>query len=209
MMGIAGKAIKNILVTKEWDKIITTLSKVNVRVGYHGFKTSRYLQIREILDQDPTAAYAFLSAEKNHPTFMIQKAILGSKYSHAGILMRGTTPDDVNVIHITGSGMNVEHVLDLIDKVDTFVLIKLPISEKNLPKFRERVIDSISKKEEYKYDTAFRMEDDTQIVYCSEYVFNMGKGLVDDKDFKPHWETGIKVFAPDDLPDCGTVVFSE
>jgi hypothetical protein len=207
MFNIVGIAIKKILKTPEWDRFITSISKINIRFGYHGFKASNYLKIKDALSADPLALYAFCSLEKNKPAYKIENIALGSKYSHCGIVLRGTTPDDITLVHVEGNGLHVEHILDIIDKVDEFLIVKLPIAENNLDKARERVLTAIEKKNEYSYDKTFDLDNEEKKVYCSEFVYNIGEGLVDDKDFKPKWCKGIKMFSPDTIPDCGTKVF--
>lgn len=215
---LIGSTLKDILKTPQWKRFVTTASKLNVRVGDHEFKTSKYFNFRSVLDKEPQAVYAFLCTEKNRGSYQLERLALGCKYSHAGILLRGTSSDDLTCIHIDTTGLRVEHVLDVIDKCDKFTIIKLPIAPINLSKAHERILKAIENKAKYVYDTEFDLENDKGtspesevkvMSYCSELVFDLCYGLVDDPDFKPKFKLGVKFFSPDDLANCGTVVFSE
>lgn len=206
-MNILGLFTEQFLKSKEWEQLTKIISKINVRVGYHDFSTAKYLEIRRILNESPNSIFAFVSLEKNSLAYQLERIFLKSEYSHSGILVRGVTEDDITAVHIEMKGLLVEHVLNLLDKVDKFAIVKLPIAENNITKARNRIFDAIANKKKYVYDEDFSMKNDEKKVYCSELVYEIGEGLVEDPDFTPQWRLGLPSFTPDHILNCGEVVF--
>jgi hypothetical protein len=211
MFKLFEKAIDAALETKAWDKMArNVIAKIDVRFGEPRIKPEEIYPIKRKLD--PNCVYAFACAELDRPSYYIEHALFKSEFSHAGlvlpnihqlILRPNEFPDEPHAVHIDTVGLHTELFVNVLGVSDKYCLVKLPIKPEHIPEFYRRVNALIMRNP--KYDTKFKLlnHDDE---FCSEVVYDMCEGLIDDSDFKITWSNGKATFIPDVIPLLGEII---
>lgn len=200
------------------------IAKLGFRLfGYPKFKMCEYFKIREIVKSDPNKIYAFAGADTCSCTWVLNHLVTKCKYGHAGIVR--LEEGELYIYHMIGEGMMRWCLIDYLREVDRFMLCELPIAEENIKKANSRIDQIINSKDMVEYDFKFDLSRDlpdlldtldsefkklmTKVfLYCSEFVFVVGSGLVTDKDFKEVWRSGRFMFEPDSLISSTIIRYS-
>ncbi len=203
-MGLFGKVIEEALESKVWESISkNVIGKIDIRLGDPRIKPSDVSAAKEFL-RDPSSIFAFATAELNRPGHMLQSLLFREKYTHAGLVIPEILdPYAARAIHIDIDGFHVEPFIDVLAKCDRFCLVRLPIPSDKLSEAHNRIRAVIARKPEY--DTAFKLRDNSKL-FCSEIIWEVGQGLIEDPDFKSKWVAGKETFLPDTVPLLGEIV---
>lgn len=219
------KALDNILKTKVYKRFaLKWLAKFSFRrFGWPTFPMEKYFVIREIVrkwDKGKDGLMSFVSSDRSILNWKINHLMTNCVWGHAGLIYLGEDKE-VRVKHMIGEGLKDISLLDLLKEVDNFALVKLPIATDKLAKAWQRIfaIDGISSTN-IEYDFALTLQQNVldQIpklngtsgklqLYCSEYVYVVGSGLVDNDHFKAHEIADRLVFEPDNVYQSGDVLF--
>jgi len=191
--------------------------------GYPKFPMSRYLEIKKILEEDNgKSLFAFVSADKSSLAWKLTNLMTKAKWGHAGFVLLDENKEPI-IWHMKGSGITKWHLLDIVREVDDFAVIKMSIPEAAIDEAKAR-LNKIISAPTVKYDYQLELnpafinwllsgseslpEGEKNLkLYCSEFVYVVGYGLVDDPDFKERSSYGLKSFEPDNVFACGEVVF--
>lgn len=202
-MGIMGKITDAVLSSEAWEHFTKTIGRIDVRIGDPKIKPSDFEFVSEFL-RDSGSIFAFASAELNKPGHILQNIFLREKYTHAGIVIPDILkPYAATAIHIDTKGLHMEPFINVLSVCDRFCLVKLPIPREKLSDAHERIRKIVARKPEY--DTAFKLRDSSKL-FCSEIIWEVGQGIVEDEDFKPKWVAGKETFLPDVIPELGECV---
>lgn len=222
--------------TKAWVMFARhILAHFTFRVfGYPKFPMSKYIEIKKALENDPEGLYTFTSADTDSLAWRATHMVSGADWGHAGFVR--LEDGEPHIWHMKGTGRTRGHLLDLLRECDNFALVKMPLKGDNLKIAKQRFQTLIEAPEiKYNYTLAMPkiilgkdelfvqgtkgsfilMNEDktfqkiTQVLhlFCSEWVYVVGAGLVDDPDFVASWEFGRYMFDPDDVFNGGDPVF--
>lgn len=192
--------------SEAWEHFTKFIGKIDIRIGDPKVKPSDYNFVRDCL-LDTGSIFAFASAELNKPGHILQNIFLQETYTHAGIVIPEILdPYAARAIHIDTKGLHMEPFIDVISVCDRFCLVKLPIPREKLSEAHDRIRAIVARRPEY--DTAFKLRENSKL-FCSEIIWEVGQGLIEDPDFKSKWVGGKETFLPDVIPDLGECVASK
>jgi hypothetical protein len=198
--------------TKAWEVFFKTLNQYNVRIsGYPEFPVSDFFNIVD--KSKPKCHYVFLSTDSKSLSSMAIKAAVKTAadkegyYSHAGIILFDGDRNS-KVFHVRAEGLVEQHMLDFLKTIDYLTVVKLPILPGSDTIIKERIDEIRGRSSEIKYDWEQNMSNDKNLIYCSELIYNVYKGLVDSANFKPREILGRPVFDPDLLLQCGETIYN-
>lgn len=191
-------------------------------IGYPKYPMENYYKIRRIIRDSPDKKklYGFVFRDSQSLSYMFNHFFTGAEWSHAGVV---TLLDDgeVGVVHMLGTGMNFDYLIELLKECDEFKLLELPFDEKEqtTAKYRLEKLISISTQIDYDYgftissDARDFVEDKIELtdpkqrikLYCSELVWVLG--VDDGNKFAVRKIQGRDVFEPDDVLAISKVIF--
>lgn len=198
--------------TRAWEFFFKRLNIYNVRFkGYPAFKMSDYFRIidRSIPDEN----YVFLSTDsKSLGSIAVKKAIRNSKhpvyFSHAGLLFFNGDRN-TSIMHVTSAGLIEQLLIDFLKQVDYFCVIRIPAKPENQTDINERIQHFRNIAHLIKYDWEEQLDNDPNLIYCSELVYDVYKDLVISPNLKPRKILGRYVFDPNILMDCGEIIYCD
>lgn len=188
----------------------TILAHATFRVGgYPRLPMESYEQIRTALREGQArgpAIYAWVQSDTLSLAATLTNLLADGEYTHAGII----DPDDPDrVYHMKGYGLVHDHILDVMKQTDRFALVRYEVTPAEYEEFRRRLQEL--KDRRVQYDYPMEMEDleggEVDDIYCSELIWHLGKGLVDDERFWPERIGGRHVFHPDNVRNSGELLF--
>jgi hypothetical protein len=169
--------------------------------------------------------FVFCSVDRKLVSYNLNHLITNCKYSHSGIVF--IDPDhmeagELSVKHITTHGFIYEPLQDMLGRIDNLYVGRLPLSDLAEGQRRLAFIEQLVAKEScnFDYDYSLRLEQElidivtntdpltptihpkmleSVRIYCSELIYLIGIGLVEDEDFKARWLAGRYIFEPDDV----------
>lgn len=197
--------------TKAWELFFKKMNIYNLRFkGYPAFVMSDYFRITD--RSDPDGHYVFLSTDSKSLSSIAIKRAIKSKdfpvhFSHSGLIF----PDgdrNTSIMHVTSAGLIEQPLLDFLKQVDYFCVIKLSIDKKNDNTVTNRIKILRNRSDLIKYDWEERLDNGENLLYCSEMVYEIFKGLVNSTHFKPRKVMGRYIFDPNQLLSCGEIVYN-
>lgn len=191
--------------------------------GWPKLKGSSYWKIKETIEKSLAekgdSIFVFCSVDRKMVSYNLERLLIGSKWSHAGFIFidpnNSAKPGELSIKHINAYGFVYEPLQDYLNKLDAFCLCRLPVSDIEEARRRFKLIEKICSLpgENFDYDYSIRLEPElidlicnknTEIpenmkirIYCSEFVYLVGKDIVTDPNFKEHWFEDRYLFAPD------------
>ena len=196
--------------TKAWELFFKKLNIYNIRFkGYPAFIMSDYFRIIDSFI--PGNHYVFLSTDsKSLSSIAIKRAISCKEYpvhfSHAGILFFDGDRN-TSIMHVTAAGLIEQPLIDFLKQVDYFCLIRLPVDKKEDNSVINRIKRLRNRADLIKYDWEEQLDNGENLLYCSELVYEIFKDLVNSPHFKPRMILGRFVFDPNQLLNCGEIVY--
>lgn len=196
--------------TKAWELFFKKLNIYNIRFkGYPAFRMSDYFSI--IDRTDPEGYYVFLSTDSKSLSSIAIKMAIRSKefpilFSHAGIMFVNGDRN-TSIMHVTAAGLIEQPLLDFLKQVDYFCVIKLEVSKQEDFTIENRIKRLRNRACFIKYDWEERLDNDENLLYCSELVYEIFKGLVNSQDFNPRLILGRYVLDPNLLLNCGEIIY--
>lgn len=214
------KLIEDLLQSYLWEWFsINVSSGFDFRVWkYPKFDLEVYESMKKIVKDNPKKMYAIVGADTLSMTFFLNHVFTGCMYGHAGI---ARLDDDGNLrfIHVIGDGLSNWYLPNYLRETDRAALIEIPMSEENalIAKRRLAQLEAFPHKIKYNFGMKWSDEFTKQLdspewgfkeikIYCSQLVYIVCNGLVNDKDFKPQFEQGKLAFQPDDVFNGGNPV---
>jgi len=184
----------------------TILSGTSYRIkGHPEFPMEKYeeeiLPALEASDLEGRYMYAFTCADTKSLTKLLITLVSGSFFSHAGLIY----PDHRHLVHMLGKGITQNHILNELKEIDNFAIMRFPLTDAEYVEYQRRVEKYIRLK--VPYDFQQELDDGVTKMYCSELVWKVGRGLVDNENFKPREELGRLIFEPDDVYKNGEIIF--
>ena len=192
--------------------------------GYTKFPLEKYFEVKAAFDKDPKAIYAFVLTDPACLSFKLDRMLTKCDWAHAGIVVERN--GHLYGWHMKSDGLNHWHLLDLLRESDHFALLRIPIEGTDVQVANDR-LNTIINTPMVPYNFQFSMP--TPVIewltegkplsligdkalqslklYCSEFVFVIGVGLVKNPKFVARWDFGQNVFEPDDLYGSCSVVF--
>jgi len=196
--------------TNAWKLFFETLSKYNIRFkGYPAFEMSDYFKIIDRVE--PNSHYVFLSVDtKSLSAKAIEDSVKNAEgvsyFTHAGIVFLNGDRN-TSVMQVRDTGFVEQPLLDLLKSVDYFCVVKLPILEGKEDLIDSRIQDFRNRTSSIQYDWQMQLDNDPNLIYCSELVYDVFKDTVDNPNFKPRVMMGRDVFDPDILLGCGEIIY--
>jgi hypothetical protein len=211
VLKILSHLVEKALETKTWDSLArNVVAKIDVRFGEPRIKPDEIYSIKQKLD--PECVYAFACAELDRPSYYLEHWLFKAIFSHAGLVLPNLNqlilrPDDFpqepHAVHIDTLGLHTELFVNVLAVSDKYCLVKLPIKADKIPEFYTRLNALILRNPQY--DTAFDLLNHAK-EFCSEVVYDMCEGLIDDTDFQITWSNGKATFIPDVIPTLGEII---
>jgi hypothetical protein len=214
------KPISWLLTTKTYRNFARNiLSGWTLRTyGYPKLKAACYWQIKEelkkaIAEQD--GIFVFCSADTKMVSYKIEHLFTSNEYGHCGFVFIDDA-GEVSVKHVNTTGFVVEPLLNVLNR-DRFYVGRLPVSDLAEAKRRLTLLEELCNKPEdaFDYDYSIELEpelislicDPTSVIpsnfkfkmYCSEFIYLVGKDLVAEPNFKLNWFGDRYLFEPDDV----------
>jgi len=198
-----------LLATRLWKSIVRMKPRL---WGYPKFPLERYFIIREIIRDSPNEVYCFVGVDNASISTKLQRKVFHVYWAHSGFVYLDED-DELSIRHVRWYGLLNWKLLKYLRECDEFALIRLPLNEKEkllfnkkLNKVNESKIvyalrDSLHILPQYT-DKDFWLKSDMFVLYCSEYQYFVGQGLMNSV-----WDYGRDRFAPDDVYKGGEVVW--
>jgi hypothetical protein len=193
--------------------------------GYPKLQGADYWKIREALLKEyekGDGIFVWCSADDKMASCGLTKLFSKCKYCHSGFIFfdpnHAAQPGELSVKHINTYGYVYEPFENVMNRLDSVYIGRMPIKDLEEARRRLALLDVLCDYppgENFDYDYALQLEQDlidlvcdpdAKIpsdlkcrIYCSEFVYLVGHGLVDDPDFKPTWFGEKLIFEPDDV----------
>jgi len=214
------KPISWLLTTKTYRNFARNiLSGWTLRAyGYPSIKVSSYWQIKDAVlkaidEQD--GIFVFCSADSKMVSYKLENLFMTCKFGHCGFVYVDEA-GELGIKHINTQGFIKTSLLDVLNR-DAFYVGRLPVS--NLAEARRRLelLETLCNKPEDAFDYDYSIELEPELItlicdpnsqippnfkfkmYCSEFIYLVGKDLVSDPNFKPEWFGDHYLVEPDDI----------
>ena len=174
------------------------LSHWTLRVmGYPDSAISSYPTIaRRLMQAEPLDVYTFCTCDRKTPVALLIKAVTGGRFSHTGFII-----DHATIFDSRSDGVRYRNLFTLIAQADDFAIIRYRFRDTECQRiFQSRLVESIGKP----YD--FTQELGGESLYCSELVYTLLNGLVEE-NLEPRFIQGQRGFSPTDVYNSGHVAF--
>ncbi len=112
------------------------------------------------------------------------------------------------MFHMMGDGPITEHALELLREIDYLAIVAVELSPQNYKEASRRIAYIMHNSENFFYDYSQRLDNEGNKLYCSEMIYAVLDGMVDDPDFEAREILGRKAFAPDQILKIGKVVYT-
>ncbi len=178
--------------------------------GYPEFDFDRWPELRDVTSKawnDPDAVYAFVLADRATLASKLIRLVSKSRWSHAGWIAfdpyNGTT-----AIHMKGSGLLHQHVINVLRECDDFALVRIPVRNKDA--VINNIWSYVRSPEKVRYDFEQELESqasplEVKDIYCSELVWVCAK---DHANLMTSEVLGRVAFSPEDVARSGEIVWS-
>lgn len=196
--------------TKIWKSVIRLTPRLT---GYPKFDLQNYFKIRQILRNDPDGIYCFVGCDNRSVAVLLQRIFYKFWWGHSGFIELDSD-GEVYISHVRKK-LRYDNLLYYLKEVDNFALLKLPLTDIEKQKVREK-LDKIKKSKcFYKIrdplytEPQYTIEDywqhhDTFYFYCSEYQYFICMNTMNQ-----NWAVGRSRFTTDDLYQNSIVIFEE
>jgi len=214
------KPISWLLTTKTYRNFARNiLSGWTLRAyGYPSIKVSSYWQIKDavlkaIAEQD--GLFVFCSADTKMVSYKLENLFMPCSFGHCGFVYVDDT-GELGVKHVNTRGFIVEPLLNVLNR-DAFYVGRLPVTDLTEAKRRLALLEALCCKPEDSFDYDYSIELEPELItlicdptsqipsnftfkmYCSEFIYLVGKDLVTDPNFKPAWFGDRYLVEPDDI----------
>lgn len=178
-------------------------------MSYPSFPMEDFFDLVDLLGKGgKQTIYCFASSDHaSLASVMIRKVTGSGVFSHAGILLPGTARG-THTLHMLGEGPECYHLLELLRQLDYFAVVAVDLNLGDYREARKRIQHILNNKEKFQYDYAQELHNGGNKLYCSEMVYAVLQGLVEDPDFKARRLLGRKVFDPDQVLKIGRLVYT-
>lgn len=191
--------------TKLWDWFLShPMAHLKLRlIDYPSFPMSKYHEICEILNKDPEGFYVFVGSDSASFSMKVNHLASGAEWAHAGVVLPGANPP--RILHSIVTGVCTWDLLDYLREVDNFALIRItPKDEQASKEVSGRLEWMLQHGIGTPYDNGFDLGN-RKALYCSELVYFVFEGQVNDPNFNPELIAEMPFFTPDDTAQCGEV----
>jgi hypothetical protein len=195
---------KFVVTTKFWDWFLShPMAHFKMRlIDYPSFPMSKYHDIVKIMEERP-GFYVFVGTDKASFSIKVNHLASGAEWAHAGIVLPGTNPPQI--LHSIVTGVCTWDLLDYLREVDNFALIKItPKDEVAAAEVTNRLEWMLQHAIGMPYDNGFDLGN-RKAFYCSELVYTVFEGQVNDPNFNPELIAEMPFFTPDDTAQCGEI----
>jgi hypothetical protein len=177
--------------------------------GYPSFPMERYFDILAVVaaaEREGPGFYAFVQSDTLSLAALLTRWVTKSTYTHAGVL---DPTDSTRVIHMKGKGIVSQHLLEVLRQTDRLAIVRYDLIAEESEHFRRRLDDLLRRRIAYDYQLEMEDLEGSAVtkLYCSELVWYLGKGLVDNEAFRPRLRAGRYVFEPDSVRTSGRLLF--
>jgi len=214
------KPISWLLTTKTYRNFARNiLSGWTLRTyGYPKLSASRYWDMKAAVKKAITeedGLFVFCSADTKMVSYKLENLFMTCKYGHCGFVFLDST-GELSVKHVNTKGFVTESLLNAITR-DGFYIGRLPISNLTEARRRLELLETLCIKPNDTFDYDYSIELEPELItlicdpnsqippnfkfkmYCSEFIYLVGKDLVSDPNFKPEWFGDRYIVEPDDI----------
>jgi hypothetical protein len=107
-----------------------------------------------------------------------------------------------------GNGPEHHHLLKLLREIDYLAVVAIELDPDSYRRVQTKMQYVINHKDQFYYDYAQELDNQGMEWYCSEMIYALLQGYVEDPDFKARKILGRKVFAPDQVLKIGKVIYT-
>lgn len=191
--------------TKLWDWFLSNpMAHLKLRlIDYPSFPMEKYHEICEILKEP--GHYTCVGCDTRSFSYKVNNLASGAKWAHAAKIIPGAGAP--KILHSIVTGVCVWDLLEYLKEVDNFAIIKTtPRDEQAEAEADRRLNWMLTSAIGMPYDKRFDLGD-REAFYCSELIYAIYEGLVDDPNFDPSLIADLPFFTPDNAAECGEMVF--
>lgn len=145
---------------------------------------------------------AFVCTDRASLTGRLVRALTHGRYSHAGIIVPGSSFTEMKAIHVTANGLHVEHPMNVFSEATDVAIVAFKLEESKYNTAMQRINDLSLVDISYDFEQKLGTE---KQVYCSELVYRVLNGL---HTLTTRSIAHREVYAPDDVASNGTLLFS-
>ena len=168
-------------------------------MGYPSFPVEKFFDLVDLMRKSKNKIYCFASTDHaSLASWLIRNATGGGQFSHAGLILPGT-PRGTKVLHMMGAGVVEIHALSLLREIDYLAIVEVELTPEGYKQAYRKIQYIQNHKSKFEYDYQQELQNGGHKLYCSEMIYAVLDGLVDDPDFKARNLLGRKVFPPDRL----------
>jgi hypothetical protein len=177
-------------------------------MGYPKFPMEDFFDLVDLMSKYKNTVFCFTSSDYDSlASILIRKVTKAGRFSHAGVIYPGMARG-TRALHMEGQGPICKHLLDQLRQIDYLGVVAVPMSPENYRTAVTRMEEIIHNKDRYQYDYEQRLTNAPSKLYCSEMVYRILDGLVDDPDLRARNLLGRMVFDPDQVLKIGKLIYT-